>query len=134
MSDRLTLPRGSRITRSLEVRRAFDRGRSSASGPVVVYAFGRDDDLPPRYALVVSRRWGGAVQRNRVRRLLREAFRTARPELPRGLDFVLLPRGDLLPMGMTEVRHRLVQAAHRAAARFRAEGEATPPPPGERRR
>ena len=48
------------------VRRVFDRGRSGASGPVVAYVFRRDDELAPRYALVVGKRWGNAVQRNRT--------------------------------------------------------------------
>ncbi|MCI0589959.1 MAG: ribonuclease P protein component, partial [Planctomycetes bacterium] len=86
----LSLPRGARLTRHRDVRRPLDRGRSAASGGVVVYAWGREDGLPARFALVVGRRWGDAPIRNRVRRLLRESFRTARPDLPAGFDLVLL--------------------------------------------
>jgi ribonuclease P protein component len=45
-----------------------------------------------RFGLVVGRRHGGAVQRNRIKRVLREAFRLRRTELPSGLDIACAPR------------------------------------------
>lgn len=122
----LRLPRGARITRNLEVRRAFDLGRSAAAGPVVVYAFDRADGRPARYALVVGRKWGDAVRRNRVRRLLRESFRTSRPELAVGFDMVLVPRAKFAGAAMPQVRDALRNAASRAARRFAEEGPGTP--------
>lgn len=122
----LSLPRGARLTRHRDVRRPLDFGRSSASGGVVVYAFAREDALPPRFALVVGRKWGDAPRRNRVRRLLRESFRTARPDLPAGFDFVLLPRRPLEGERMQDVREDLVRAAKVAARRFREEGPGAP--------
>jgi ribonuclease P protein component len=118
------LPRGARITKGREVRRGFDQGRSAASGPVVVYAFDRGDGRPPRFALVVGRKWGDAPRRNRQRRLLREAFRTSRPELPLGFDLVLLPRSNFASLSMSVVRDALRDAARRAARRFAGEGPA----------
>ena len=122
----LRLPRGSRITKGREVRRGFDRGRSAAAGAVVVYAFDRADGRPPRYALVVGRKWGDAVTRNRQRRLLREAFRTSRSEFPAGFDFVLLPRSAFADSSMANVRDALRNAACRAAKRFGEEGPGEP--------
>ncbi len=124
--SRLSLPRGARVTRTTEVRRVLDLGRSSASGDVVVYAYDRGDGAPARMALVVGARWGDAIRRNRIRRLLRESFRTARPELPAGFDLAFVPRGPLGARKMEQVRERLVRAAAAAAARFRAEGPGTP--------
>ena len=124
----LSLPRGARLTRHRDVRRPLDHGRSAGSGSVVVYAWGREDALPARFALVVGRRWGDAPVRNRVRRLLRESFRTARPDLPPGFDLVLLPRGPLESLRMQDVRDHLVRAARSAARRFREEGPGVPRP------
>ncbi len=126
LRPRLTLPAGSRVRRHADVRRVFDHGRSAAVGPVVAYVFARDDDAPPRYALVVGKRWGNAVQRNRTRRLLRESFRLTRPELPRGFDVILLPREPLFTALLGDVLPGVRQAVHAAARRFRRDGPGQP--------
>lgn len=46
----------------------------------------------PRLGLVVSRKCGTSVERNRWKRCLREAFRQSQAELPQGLDLVVIPR------------------------------------------
>ena len=50
-----------------------------------------------RLGLSVSRKYGNAVKRNRLRRLYREAFRLSKHELPTGLDLVLIPRSPNEP-------------------------------------
>jgi ribonuclease P protein component len=129
----MRLPSGSRVRLHGEVRRVLERGRTSASGPVVVYAYGRGDPLPPRFALVVGRRWGGAVERNLVRRRLREAFRIERAGLPAGFDFALTPRAPVGAAVFEHVRRALAAAARSAARKFGSEGP-KPPSVGAKRK
>jgi ribonuclease P protein component len=84
------------IRRAGDFQRAFRR-RSSAADPSIV-VIGYPNGLPhPRLGLSVSRRVGGAVVRNRWKRLLREAFRLTRPQLPPSLDLIVIPRAGEIP-------------------------------------
>ncbi len=67
-------------------------GRSHAGRDLVLYVFPRGSDEPPRLGLSVSRKVGGAVERNRVKRLLREAFAREAERLPIGADAVVIAR------------------------------------------
>jgi ribonuclease P protein component len=107
-----------RLKKQADYRAVYDRRRSVSDDWLIVYA--RENDLPhPRLGLSVSRKVGNAVRRNRVRRLLREAFRLTRPELPPGLDLVVIPRrtdGATLEQYKASL-HRLVGQAARRLAR-----------------
>jgi ribonuclease P protein component len=81
-----------RLSRSAEFERVYRQGRATANRHLVLYAFPNPQADRPRLGLSVSRKVGGAVERNRVKRLLREAFASAEPELNQGHDIVLVAR------------------------------------------
>jgi ribonuclease P protein component len=90
MSQRSS-PRG-RLSRSAEFERVYRHGRSIANRHLVLYTFPNAAAQRPRLGLSVSRKVGGAVQRNKVKRLLREAFARAEGELMPGHDLVVVAR------------------------------------------
>jgi ribonuclease P protein component len=114
-----------RLTRSADFDRVYRRGRSAASRSFVVYAFstGPDDSQSAadvehaRLGVSVGRRVGGAVERNAVKRMLREAFWSLEPSLPADHDFVVVARagaGDIVSReGRDGVRRELADLLER---------------------
>jgi ribonuclease P protein component len=86
-----------RLSRSGDFDRVFRDGRSHANRFLVAYSFPRPESAGEgslRLGISVSRKLGGAVQRNAIKRALREAFWSLEPELPENHDFVLVARPD----------------------------------------
>jgi ribonuclease P protein component len=109
-------PRRRRLSRSAEFERVYRHGRSKSNRFLVLYAFPRDDQPAedgPRLGVSVSRRVGGAVDRTRVKRLLREAFWAEAERLPTGSDYVVVARPDARELaerdGMSGVRASLAE-------------------------
>jgi len=109
-------PKRRRLSRSGEFDRVYRDGTSHATRYLVLYTFPRkDEELEDvRLGVSVSRKVGGAVDRNRVKRVLREAFWTLSDRFPPRHDFVIVARVDIKDLieksGMEGVKENLEEA------------------------
>jgi ribonuclease P protein component len=77
------------------------------AGSFLLLARQAGDGAPTRLGVVASRRIGGAVVRNRAKRLLRELFRLHRSELPAGLDLVVVAHGSIAGRRLADLEREL---------------------------
>jgi ribonuclease P protein component len=117
---RRTFTRADRISGRSAFARVFAARCSASDGRLVVYVFA-NDAARPRLGLSVGRRVDGAVGRNRIKRLLREAFRLNRHRLPEGLDVVVVVKPDP-PTTLNALTDRLIRLANQAAERYARRG------------
>jgi ribonuclease P protein component len=122
--------RRGRLSRSAEFDRVFRQGRSHANRVLVLYGFPRGDAdaaaaEQPRLGLSVSRRVGGAVERNHVKRLLREAFEQEAERIPSGHDVVIVARPEARVVaerdGLDGIRTALAELVDQLRARVEGE-------------
>jgi ribonuclease P protein component len=112
-----------RLSRSAEFERVYRQGRSTANRYLVLYTFPNASTRRARLGLSVSRKVGGAVERNRVKRLLREAFAQTEHELGPEQDVVVVARPEIRELaerdGLAGVGAALSELIDRARLRER---------------
>ena len=94
----LAVKRRNRLSRSRDFETVYRRGRSVSTRFLVLYSFPREEDDAsgdPRFGLAVSRKVGGAVERNRLKRRLRAVLTELGDAVPAGRDYVLVVRPGL---------------------------------------
>jgi ribonuclease P protein component len=86
-----------RLTRSQDFDAVYRKGRSTSTRYLVLYWFPREEPHDePRLGLAVPKSTGTAVQRNRIKRRVRELWRTKLEDVPPGCDYVLVVRPGLI--------------------------------------
>jgi ribonuclease P protein component len=88
--------RANRLSRSRDFDAVHRRGRSVSSRFLVLYWLPQDEPTEPRVGFAVPRAAGGAVERNRIKRRLRETWRERIDHVPEGHDYVLIVRPGLV--------------------------------------
>lgn len=126
--------RRSRLSRSQDFDRVYRAGRSVANRYLVLYYFQRDDaagsvavgTAVPRVGFSVSKRLGSAVERNRVKRSLREAYRLNEHRVIGDRDFVLIARVPLIELlekdGLSAVEEKMIEVFQKASSLAPREG------------
>jgi len=102
-----------RLTRSTDFKRVRRTGKSYAH-PFVVLIVKANEAPKVRVVVSAGKSVGGAVQRNKAKRLLREAMRPLLPELFPGWDLVLIARSSLLTTSLQDIRQALISLLRRA--------------------
>ena len=105
-----------RISDPAVFRRAFERKKSASDGSMIIYGVENGLDHPRLGISASKRKIRKASARNRVKRLLREAFRLSKAELPPGVDLVIVPRGPSLTF--EQARRSLPSLAQSVARRL----------------
>lgn len=125
MNSATTLPGTLRLKTQRDFRSVYGRGKRASGDWVTVVVWPRraGEVNAPRLGVSVSKDHGGAVRRNKLKRVLREAFRLERDRMPQSCDVVLIPkrRDDNLPLSaLREELPRLIEKAfHKPATRRR---------------
>ncbi len=105
-----------RLRESYEIQRTRTRGTSAASGPLVARIL--PNKLEPaqnRYTIIAGKRVGKAHDRNRCKRVTREALRSLHPVLKQGFDVVLIVRGGPKELTGLDVASSSLQTIFRKA-------------------
>lgn len=107
------IPRANRLRRNNDFRRVRASGHSWANRWLVLGALANDLDYV-RVGITASHRFGGAIVRNRVRRLIREAVRPWLGRIPGGWDLVFIARAPLAGASFQDVDRAVAQLLQRA--------------------
>ena len=114
---RLRLGRASRLAQSRDFARVRQQGERLAQGCLIANWNRLPDGTPPKLGVVTSKKIGGAVERSRARRLLRESFRRHQHEFAQPVELVLVARNSIAGKKFAGVEKDFLAALNRTGLR-----------------
>ena len=112
---RLRFGSAQRVRRSADFTVARETGRRIDGGWFLLWVRTRGDERPARLGVAASRAVGGAVVRNRCKRVLREIFRHHQHEVAPGLDLIVSARPSMTKVGTADLEKRFLKTLRRLA-------------------
>ena len=109
-SRRAKFPPSLRLLRHADFERVYKQGRRHFAAHLTVFYLPRPEAASVRVGFTVGRVLGGAVDRNRMKRRLREAVRLQRPESLPGMDVVINPKKSLLKAQFKDIQQEIARA------------------------
>lgn len=125
MTGDLRFPKWRHLRRPQDFERVYSLKQRSGDDHLLVFAAVNEEGVT-RIGVSVSRKHGNAVRRQRIKRLLREAYRLSQQEIPEGLDLVLIPRQDS-GASLDEYRASLVRLSRKLHGRLTRSSPPQPP-------
>jgi len=113
-ATRLRLGRVSRLAHNRDFARLKRDGQRLAQGCLIANWHPLPAGLPPRLGVVTSKKIGGAVQRSRARRLLRESFRLHQHDLAQPVEMILVARNSIAGKDFASVERDYLAALRKA--------------------
>jgi ribonuclease P protein component len=121
ISDPSKFPKSRRLLKHADFQRVYQAGRRQFTGNMTVFFLRREAALAgePRVGLTVGKVLGGAVERNRIKRRMREAVRLSRSTCSGPVDIVFNPRKSVLALPFTELVKEVSRGLRVATERAR---------------
>jgi ribonuclease P protein component len=113
-TPRAKLPSAARLHQSREFQRVYKHGLRATGAWMTVVVLRQSEPRGVRLGVSVSKDHGSAVRRNKIKRLLREAFRLERHSLPKDIDVVLIPRQTEAHATLPELRAEVARLCPQA--------------------
>ena len=122
VSDPSKFPKSRRLLKHADFQRVYKLGRRQFTGNMTVFYLRRESALTgePRVGLTVGKVLGGAVERNRIKRRMRDAIRRSRSACNGTIDIVFNPRKSVMTMPFAELAAEVVRGLRLAGQRARS--------------
>ncbi len=108
--SKCTLGKSKRLIKNAQFKSILDQRRRFYNEALTAYIAG-NGLITSRLGVSVNRSFGSAVRRNKFKRLVREAFRLAQPQMPAGMDFVITPSRQLISRKDKDLNYPLIAVA-----------------------